>query len=65
MTQAEYLKLSQDLKALTTTVGQLRHVATLLQNHVEELEQRIDALEAANYARAMGDETATPLPRWE
>ena len=65
MTQAEYLKLSQDLKALTETVGELRHVATLLQGHAEDLEQRIDALEAANYARAIGVETATPLPTWE
>ena len=63
MTQAEFLKLSQDLKALTETAGELRHVATLLQSHVEDLEQRIELLEAANWVRAT--ETATPLPTWE
>ena len=63
MTQDE-IKLRENVKALTELVGQLRQALTLFQQHEEDQDQRLDALEAANWARAMDVETSTPPPDW-
>ena len=50
----DLITISQELLALTETLGELRHATTALVRRVEALEQRAANLEAANEARAMG-----------